>query len=167
MKYLELKDINYNNLYCFTFIIAYICADLRIKQEPVAMTDRERAEKLAERLSGEVYTGGRGFDSGHYGSNSDHMQPGGQIGPPMVRLPLAHPPTPDLSPAPTNPAMWNTKMKKAGTVSTPHGESDFIPIFKIFKVLLLSMYPFVNLIFDIEIKIKKLNKKTSSNTLIL
>lgn len=92
----------------------------------MAMTDRERAEKLAERLSGEVYTGGRGFDSGHYGSNSDHMQPGGQIGPPMVRLPLAHPPTPDLSPAPTNPAMWNTKMKKAGTVSTPHGESDFI-----------------------------------------
>lgn len=29
------------------------------------------------------------------------------------------------------------------------------------------MYPFVNLIFDIEIKIKKLNKKTSFNTLIL
>lgn len=99
-----------------------VAEDLRIKQEPVAMTDRERAEKLAERLSSEVYTGGRGFDSGHYGSNSDHMQPGGQIGPPMVRLPLAHPPTPDLSPAPTNPAMWNTKMKKAGTVSTPHGK---------------------------------------------
>ncbi|XP_060818497.1 zinc finger protein chinmo isoform X1 [Bombus pascuorum] len=99
-----------------------VAEDLRIKQEPVAMTDRERAEKLAERLSGEVYSGGRGFDSGHYGSNSDHIQHGGQVGHAIVPLPPAHPPTPDLSPAPTTPAMWNTKINKAGTVSTPDGK---------------------------------------------
>ncbi|KZC09234.1 Protein bric-a-brac 2 [Dufourea novaeangliae] len=99
-----------------------VAEDLRIKQEPVALTDRERAEKLAERLSGEVYTGGRGFDGGHYGQNSDHMQHGGQMGPAIVPLPPAHPPTPDLSPAPTTPAMWNTKINKAGTVTTPDGK---------------------------------------------
>nr|XP_012146757.1 PREDICTED: protein bric-a-brac 1 [Megachile rotundata] len=99
-----------------------VAEDLRIKQEPVALSDRERAEKLAERLSGEVYSGGRGFDSGHYGSNSDQMQHGGQVGHAMVPLPPAHPPTPDLSPAPTTPAMWNTKINKAGTVSTPDGK---------------------------------------------
>ena len=103
-----------------------VCVDLRIKQEPVAMTDRERAEKLAERLSGEVYSGGRGFDGGHYGSNSDHIQHGGQVGHAIVPLPPAHPPTPDLSPAPTTPAMWNTKINKAGTVSTPDGKSKLI-----------------------------------------
>ncbi|XP_043264748.1 chronologically inappropriate morphogenesis isoform X1 [Colletes latitarsis] len=99
-----------------------VAEDLRIKQEPVALTDRERAEKLAERLSGEVYSGGRGFDGSHYGSNSDHMQHGAQMGSAMVPLPPAHPPTPDLSPAPTTPAMWNTKINKAGTVSTPDGK---------------------------------------------
>ncbi|CAD1477552.1 unnamed protein product [Heterotrigona itama] len=96
-----------------------VAEDLRIKQEPVAMTDRERADKLAERLSGEVYSGGRGFDGGHYGSNSNHIQHGAQVGHAIVPLPPAHPPTPDLSPAPTTPAMWNTKLNKAGTVSTP------------------------------------------------
>ncbi|XP_017795211.1 PREDICTED: zinc finger and BTB domain-containing protein 3 [Habropoda laboriosa] len=99
-----------------------VAEDLRIKQEPVALTDRERAEKLAERLSGEVYSGGRGFDGGHYGPNSDHVHHGGQMGHAMVPLPPAHPPTPDLSPAPTTPAMWNTKINKAGTVSTPDGK---------------------------------------------
>ncbi|XP_076748636.1 chronologically inappropriate morphogenesis [Xylocopa sonorina] len=99
-----------------------VAEDLRIKQEPVALTDRERAEKLAERLSGEVYQGARGFDGGHYAPNSDHVQHGGQVGHAMVPLPPAHPPTPDLSPAPTTPAMWNTKINKAGTVSTPDGK---------------------------------------------
>ncbi|XP_053993659.1 zinc finger protein chinmo isoform X1 [Hylaeus volcanicus] len=99
-----------------------VAEDLRIKQEPVTLTDRERAEKLAERLSGEVYSSGRGFDGSHYGSNSDHMQHGAQMGSAMVPLPPAHPPTPDLSPAPTTPAMWNTKINKAGTVTTPDGK---------------------------------------------
>ncbi|XP_076249640.1 chronologically inappropriate morphogenesis [Calliopsis andreniformis] len=99
-----------------------VAEDLRIKQEPVALTDRERADKLAERLSGEVFSGGRGFDGSYYGSNSDHLQHGAQMGPAMVPLPPAHPPTPDLSPAATTPAMWNTKINKAGTVSTPDGK---------------------------------------------
>lgn len=88
----------------------------------MALSDRERADKLAERLSGEVYSGGRGFDGAYYGSNSDHMQHGAQMGPAMAPLPPAHPPTPDLSPAATTPAMWNTKINKAGTVTTPDGE---------------------------------------------
>ncbi|XP_076665497.1 chronologically inappropriate morphogenesis isoform X3 [Andrena cerasifolii] len=99
-----------------------VAEDLRIKQEPVALTDRERADKLAERLAGEVYPGGRGFDSGHYGANSDHLQHAAQMGSALVPLPPAHPPTPDLSPAPTTPAMWNTKINKAGTVTTPDGK---------------------------------------------
>ncbi|XP_035726300.1 zinc finger protein chinmo-like isoform X2 [Vespa mandarinia] len=97
-----------------------VAEDLRIKQEPVVLTDRERAEKLAEKLSSEVYSGGRGFEG--YGSNSEHLQRGAQMGSAMVSIPPAHPPTPDLSPAPTTPAMWNTKMNKAGTVSTPEGK---------------------------------------------
>lgn len=97
-----------------------VAEDLRIKQEPVALTDGERAEKLAERLSSEVYSGGRGFES--YSSNLEHLQRGSQMGSAMVPISPAHPPTPDLSPAPTTPAMWNTKMNKAGTVSTPEGK---------------------------------------------
>lgn len=93
-------------------------ADLRIKQEPVALTDRERAEKLAERLSGEVYPG-RGLDASSYGPNSDHLPHGAQLGPAMVPMPPAHPPTPDQKPA--TPAMWNTKINKASTVSTIDG----------------------------------------------
>ncbi|XP_066585665.1 LOW QUALITY PROTEIN: zinc finger protein chinmo [Prorops nasuta] len=98
-----------------------VAEDLRIKQEPVAMSDRDSAEKLAERLSGEVYSSGRKFDGGSYGSNSDHAQQRGQMGQGIAPLPPAHPPTPDLSPAPT-PAMWNSKINKAGTVTTPDGK---------------------------------------------
>nr|XP_050852860.1 zinc finger protein chinmo isoform X3 [Vespula vulgaris] len=94
-----------------------VAEDLRINHERMLLTDRERAEKLAERLSSEVYSGGRGFEG--YCSNSEHLQRGAQMGSAMVSIPPAHPPTPDLSPAPTTPAMWNTKMNKAGTVSTP------------------------------------------------
>ena len=102
-------------------------ADLRIKQEPDLRikqeTDRERAEKLAERLSkrdDEAYPG-RGFDAGLYRSNSDHLA-GAQLGPTMVPMPAVHPPTPDQSPAaPPALAMWNTKINKASTVSTVDG----------------------------------------------
>nr|XP_050852859.1 zinc finger protein chinmo isoform X2 [Vespula vulgaris] len=97
-----------------------VAEDLRINHERMLLTDRERAEKLAERLSSEVYSGGRGFEG--YCSNSEHLQRGAQMGSAMVSIPPAHPPTPDLSPAPTTPAMWNTKMNKAGTVSTPEGK---------------------------------------------
>lgn len=108
-------------------LLSFIGVDLRIKQEPVAMTDRETTDKLAERLSSvklKAYSGGSGFDGGHYGSNSNHIQHGAQVGHAIVPLPPAHPPTPDLSPAPTTPAMWNTKICKAGTVTTPDGKSD-------------------------------------------
>lgn len=87
----------------------------------MTLTDRERAEKLAERLSGEVYSGGRGFEPSNYGITGDHKPNVAQYGQSIV--PLAHPPTPDLSPAPTTPARWNSKINKAGTVSTPDGES--------------------------------------------
>ncbi|XP_039301939.1 zinc finger protein chinmo isoform X1 [Solenopsis invicta] len=105
-----------------------VAEDLRIKQEPVRikqeLTDRERAEKLAERLSrrdDDVYPGGRGFDAGSYRPNSD-LSHGAQLGPTMVPMPAAHPPTPDQSPAaPPTPAMWNTKINKASTVSTVDG----------------------------------------------
>ncbi|XP_043269891.1 zinc finger protein chinmo isoform X2 [Venturia canescens] len=97
-----------------------VAEDLRIKQEPAGLTDRERAEKLAERLSGEVYTVGRGFEASNYGITGDHKPNVAQFGPSIV--PLAHPPTPDLSPAPTTPARWNSKINKAGTVSTPDGK---------------------------------------------
>ncbi|KAL2713091.1 zinc finger protein chinmo isoform X2 [Vespula squamosa] len=99
-----------------------VAEDLRINQERMILTDRERAEKLAERLSSEVYSVGRGFEG--YCPNSDHLQRGAQMGSAMVSIPSAHPLTPDLSPAPTTPAMWNTKMNKAGTVSTPEGSSE-------------------------------------------
>ncbi|XP_072746649.1 zinc finger protein chinmo isoform X1 [Anoplolepis gracilipes] len=95
-----------------------VAEDLRIKQEPVALTDRERAEKLAERLSGEGYPG-RGFDASSYGPNSDHLPHGAQLGPTMVPMPPSHPQTPDRKPA--TPAMWNTKINKASTVSTIDG----------------------------------------------
>ncbi|KYN07673.1 Protein tramtrack, alpha isoform [Cyphomyrmex costatus] len=99
-----------------------VAEDLRIKQEPVEI-DRERSEKLAERLSkrdDEAYPG-RGFDAGLYRSNSDHL-PGAQLGPTMVPMPTVHPPTPDQSPAaPPTIAMWNTKINKASTVSTVDG----------------------------------------------
>ena len=65
---------------------------------------------------------GRGFEGGTYGNTTDHMQHGVQLGPGMANLPPAHPPTPDLSPAPPTPAMWNSKINKAGTVTTPDGE---------------------------------------------
>ncbi|XP_014486679.1 PREDICTED: hormone receptor 4 [Dinoponera quadriceps] len=100
-----------------------VAEDLRIKQEPVAMTDQERADNLAERLSSEAYTG-RGYDGGSYSQNSDHLSQGSpQLGPAaaVVTMPPAHPPTPDLSPAPTTPAVWNRRLNRAGTVSTPDG----------------------------------------------
>lgn len=85
--------------------------DLRIKQEPV--TDRERTEKLAERLSSEACSG-RGFDSS--GANSDHLPHGAQLGPAMVPIPPAHPPTSDQC-----AAVWNTKINRASTVCTVDG----------------------------------------------
>lgn len=100
------------------------------------LTDRERAEKLAERLSSEVYSGGRGFEG--YCSNSEHLQRGAQMGSAMVSIPPAHPPTPDLSPAPTTPAMWNTKMNKAGTVSTPEGKYDSFLSFSLFYLAIVD-----------------------------
>ncbi|XP_012218657.1 zinc finger protein chinmo isoform X2 [Linepithema humile] len=109
---------------CLSELKESVAEDLRIKQEPVApvgLTDRERAEKLAERLSGESYPG-RGFDASAYGPNSDHLPHGAQLGPVMVSMPPAHPPTPDQSPAPTTPAMWNAKINKASTVSTMGGK---------------------------------------------
>lgn len=88
------------------------------------MTDREKVEKLAERLSireDDVYSGRR-LDTGSYRPNSDHLSHGAQLGPTMVPMPAVHPPTPDQSPAaPTTLAMWNTKINKASTVSTVDG----------------------------------------------
>lgn len=91
-------------------------ADLRIKQEPIAIT--EKVDKLAERLS-EIYPG-RGFDASSYGPNSDHLPHGAQLGTAIV-APMApvHPPTSDQKPA--RPAMWNAKINKASTVSTVDG----------------------------------------------
>lgn len=97
--------------------------DLRIKQEPTELTNRERTEKLAERLKreDEIYPGRR-FDMSSYRPNSDHLSHGAQLGPTMVPMPAAHPPTPDQSPAaPTTPAIWNMKIHKASTVSTVGG----------------------------------------------
>ncbi|KAF7990363.1 hypothetical protein HCN44_000168 [Aphidius gifuensis] len=97
-----------------------VAEDLRIKQEPVMLNDRDRTDKLAERLSNEVYPSGRNFDTGNYVMPSEQKHNvtsyNQSIGP------LTHPPTPDLSPAPTTPAKWNSKINKAGTVSTPDGK---------------------------------------------
>ncbi|CAL1683718.1 unnamed protein product [Lasius platythorax] len=110
-----------------------VAEDLRIKQEPVALTDRERAEKLAERLSGEVYAG-RGFDASSYGSNSDHLPHGAQLSPAMVPMPATHPSTPDQKPATL--AMWNTKISKASTVSIDGGECHLLSLRMIFTMYL-------------------------------
>ncbi|XP_011305548.1 transcription regulator protein BACH2 isoform X2 [Fopius arisanus] len=96
-----------------------VAEDLRIKQEPMMFSDRERAEKLAERLSGEVYSGGRGFDATNYALSGEHNKGGVGFN---QGASLAHPPTPDLSPAPPTPARWNSKINKAGTVTTPDGK---------------------------------------------
>lgn len=86
------------------------------------MTDQERADNLAERLSGEAYTGW-GYDSSSYSQNSDHLSQGSpQLGPAVVTMPPTHPPTPDLSPAPNTPAVWNTRLNRVGTVFTRDGE---------------------------------------------
>ncbi|XP_043495802.1 zinc finger protein chinmo [Polistes fuscatus] len=97
-----------------------VAEDLRIKQEPIALTDREQAETLAESLSSEVYSGDRGFEG--YCTNSELLQLGAQMGSAMLSIPSAHPPTTDITPALASPAMWNTKISKAGTVSTPEGK---------------------------------------------
>ncbi|XP_012272922.1 zinc finger protein chinmo isoform X2 [Orussus abietinus] len=100
-----------------------VAEDLRIKQEPMAISDRERAEKLVERLSGEVYSGDRRrFEAGSYGSPGEHYPHGVQMGTGMVPLPPTPQPTSDLNPTPTTPAMWNSKVNKAGTVTTPDGK---------------------------------------------
>ncbi|KAK0075201.1 hypothetical protein PV326_011784 [Microctonus aethiopoides] len=91
--------------------------DLRIKQEPMTLTDRERVEKLAERLSGEVFSSNRGFETSNYGMISDQKQNVAPFNHGIISL--AHPPTPEHSPAPSTPARWNSKINKAGTVSTP------------------------------------------------
>lgn len=94
--------------------------DLRIKQEPMTLTDRERVEKLAERLSGEVFSSNRGFETSNYGMISDQKQNVAPFNHGIISL--AHPPTPEHSPAPSTPARWNSKINKAGTVSTPDGK---------------------------------------------
>lgn len=101
-------------------------ADLRIKQEPVIVTDRESSDKLVEKSSGEVYLGGRGFEATNYGLVNEHKLNITSFKQSAVQL--SHPPTPDLSPAPTTPARWNSKINKAGTVSTPDGKSYTIYI---------------------------------------
>lgn len=111
--------------------------DLRIKQEPATLNDRdnardrdrerdrERIDKLAGRLSADVYPSiGRNFESASYG-NPEHLQHGASLCAGIAPLPPAHPPTPDLSPAQPTPAMWNSKINKAGTVTTPDGEFFF------------------------------------------
>ncbi|XP_029163136.1 zinc finger protein chinmo isoform X2 [Nylanderia fulva] len=91
-----------------------VAEDLRIKQEPVVLTDRERAERLAERLSGEGYPG-RGFDaSNSYGPNTDHLLHRAQLSPAMVPMPPTHQTTPDQKP------IWPTKIKT--TVSIDGGK---------------------------------------------
>lgn len=118
-----LKILYIGNISFLIFVLTgdqCMIADLRIKQEPVALTDRERADKLAERLSNEAYS--RGFEAGNYGNTTDHLQHGVQMSAGMTSLQPAHPPTPDLSPALPTPAMWNSKINKAGTVTTPDGE---------------------------------------------
>ncbi|KAI4498483.1 hypothetical protein M0802_006418 [Mischocyttarus mexicanus] len=94
-----------------------VAEDLRIKQEPMALTDREQAETLAEKLSSEVYSGDRGFEG--YCTNSKLLQRGAQMGSAMLSVPPAHPPTTDIKPVLTTPGMWNTKIDKADTVATP------------------------------------------------
>ncbi|XP_044592566.1 zinc finger protein chinmo isoform X1 [Cotesia glomerata] len=97
-----------------------VAEDLRIKQEPTMVIDRDSSDKLIEKSSGEVYLGGRGFDTSNYGLVNDHKL---NITPfKQSTVSLSHPPTPDLSPAPTTPARWNSKINKAGTVSTPDGK---------------------------------------------
>ncbi|KAJ8680480.1 hypothetical protein QAD02_016267 [Eretmocerus hayati] len=141
-----------------------VAEDLRIKTEPV-MSERERMEKLAERLSSESYSRSS-FDSGNYVNSTEHIERQqreqreqrereihrehqqhreqlhreqrerehreqqqqqinannvGPMGLAMGVMPPVHPPTPDLSPAPAAPATWNSKLNKAGTVTTPDG----------------------------------------------
>lgn len=93
---------------------------MRIKQEPFSISDRERAEKLAESLSREVYANNQSrYDSRSFGNNTDHTHHGAQLAQGMANLPPAHP-TPEIS-----PAMWNSKINKAGTVTTPDGKFFF------------------------------------------
>ncbi|XP_011335937.2 zinc finger protein chinmo isoform X1 [Ooceraea biroi] len=88
-----------------------VAEDLRVKQEPV--TDRERTEKLAERLSSDACSG-RGFDSGSCGANSDHLPHGTQLGSAMV--PSVQPPATDQC-----PVVWNTKINKASSINVDGG----------------------------------------------
>lgn len=112
--------------------------------------DRERVDKLAERLSGELYASGRIGSFEYANSTTEHMLqqhhreqqrereqqhqhhqqnsigaggPGGQsAGGGNGGASVGHPATPDLSPAPASAAIWNSKINKAGTVTTPDGE---------------------------------------------
>lgn len=77
----------------------------------MALTDRERTEKLMERLSSEACSG-RGFDSS---ANTDHLPHGAQLGPAMVAIPSAHPSASDQC-----PNVWS-KISRARTVSTVDG----------------------------------------------
>lgn len=96
----------------------------------MSIIDREKDDKITDRLTTEVYSG-RGFEIGSYSTTADHLQHGVQLGSSMVSLPPVHPPTPDLSPVPPSPAMWNSKINKVGTVSTPDGEYPRIHCFDI------------------------------------
>jgi len=86
------------------------------------LTDRERTEKLAERLSkrdDEIYRGRR-FDAGlSHRSNSDHLSHGVQGPTPAVD------PTSDQRETekslPAEFAMWNMKIQRVSTVSTVGG----------------------------------------------
>ncbi|XP_058809003.1 zinc finger protein chinmo isoform X2 [Phymastichus coffea] len=96
--------------------------DLRIKQEPGSYGERERSnDNMAERVSAEAYSGNRGaYNSVNYNSN-EHLQHNPAAAGIPNRVPV-HPPTPDRSPAPPTPALWNSKINKAGTVTTPDGK---------------------------------------------
>lgn len=95
------------------------------------LTDRDRTEKLAERLTkrdDEIYLGRR-IDAGSYRQNSDHLVHGAQLG---STMPATHQPTSDQSSAaPTTTPIWNMKIHKARTVSTGGGECH--PLFLITK----------------------------------
>lgn len=95
------------------------------------LTDRERTEKLAERLSkrdDEIYPGRR-FDAGLYRPNSDHLS---QLGPTPAVDPTSDQRERERS-LPAAPAMWNMKLQKASTVSTVGGGECHIHCFFIIR----------------------------------
>ncbi|KAG8036318.1 hypothetical protein G9C98_003641 [Cotesia typhae] len=64
----ELRTLGLNKI----ILYLSITENLRIKQEPTIVIDRDSSDKLIEKSSGEVYLGGRGFDTSNYGLVNDH-----------------------------------------------------------------------------------------------